>query len=243
MVSRAAKTTIVESDAAERPADRKGEWRRSAQTKNAVMEAARRLFNEHGYENTGIGDIVQESGVSVGSIYHQFGGKREVFEALVEHSMSRHRAVSSRAANKAIAAGETDPLRIYVAGARAFLMDTWEHRDIDRVTLLLEGPADVVSVSQEKLSRLLHGSRGVVLGNQPVPDCAGYALFGLLTGAARRLVDVGDRRTARAVVEYFIDLILRMGQENPTVAPEGAKSVDGSAKAPVSSSRRKSSRA
>lgn len=104
-----------------------------------MLDAARQLFNDKGYDDTNINDIVTASGVSVGSIYHQFGGKKEVFRALADSSLDRHREVSEHAVKKAVTAGETNPLRIYVAGAKAYLLDTWKQRDIDRVSILLEG--------------------------------------------------------------------------------------------------------
>ncbi|MDF3311146.1 helix-turn-helix domain containing protein [Rhodococcus sp. T2V] len=214
-MSQAARPTSTESRDPNQATDRKGEWRRSAQTKSAVTDAARRLFNDQGYENTSIHDIVRESGVSVGSIYHQFGGKSEVLRALVNMSMSRHKAVSSQAVQDAIADGETDPLRIYAAGAKAFLLDTWEHRDIDRVSLNFEGPSDVLAVSRDDLARFIASSSEIVLGNAPLPDCDSYALFGVLTAAARRLVDIDERDMAAAVVDYFIELLLRMGSSKP----------------------------
>ncbi|WP_328437518.1 TetR/AcrR family transcriptional regulator [Streptomyces sp. NBC_00444] len=191
--------------------ERKGEWRRSAGTKKAVLDAARQLFNEKGYDGTNINDIVAASGVSVGSIYHQFGGKREVFRALADSSLARHKEVSERAAKKAIAAGETNPLRVYVAGAKAYLLDTWKQRDIDRVSILLEGPAPEAARSREQRARYLRGSLGITIGEPPVPDATGYALYGLLYGAATQLVNIEDRRTANEVIDYFAKLILKMG--------------------------------
>lgn len=191
--------------------ERKVEWRRSAETKKAVLDAARRLFNEKGYDATSIDDIVTASGVSVGSIYHQFGGKKEVFRALADSSLARHKEVSERARKRAIAAGETCPLRLYVAGAKAYLLDTWKQRDIDRVSILLEGPVNEVARSREQRARFLHGSLGITIGNPPVPDATGYALYGILSGAATQLVEIEDRRTASAIIDYFGELILKMG--------------------------------
>ncbi|MEU0071004.1 TetR/AcrR family transcriptional regulator [Streptomyces sp. NPDC006332] len=206
-----ASTSRTSGELADRNGERKGEWRRSAGTKKAVLDAARQLFNEKGYDDTNINDIVRESGVSVGSIYHQFGGKKEVFRALAESSLDRHREVSERATKKAIAAGETDPLRIYVAGAKGYLLDTWKQRDIDRVGILLEGPAPEAAHAREHRARFLRGSLGITIGEPPLPEATGYALYGLLYGAATQLVNIEDRRTANAVIDYFAELILKMG--------------------------------
>lgn len=52
------------------------------------MAAARRLFVTRGYFNTTIPDIVRESGVSIGSIYHHFGSKQELARQLYEETMA-----------------------------------------------------------------------------------------------------------------------------------------------------------
>lgn len=52
--------------------------------REAIVEAAVRLFREHGYAATGIGEIAAESGAPKGSIYHFFpGGKPEIGAAAI----------------------------------------------------------------------------------------------------------------------------------------------------------------
>ncbi|MDT3446853.1 MULTISPECIES: TetR/AcrR family transcriptional regulator [unclassified Pseudofrankia] len=179
-----------------------------------MLDAARRLFGSNGYEGTSIDDIVRESGVSVGSIYHQFGGKSEVFMTLVESALARHSEVSARETRRAINAGETDPLRIYIAGAKAYLMETWKQRDLDRISFAEDGPPGFATFLRERHARYLRGSRGLTIGKPPLPDSTAHALTALLLAAATQLVDVNDRRTAKAVVDYFTNLILRMGDQD-----------------------------
>ena len=42
---------------------------------NLVLDTAIKLFNERGYEQTTMGDISSETGISNGSLYHMFGSK------------------------------------------------------------------------------------------------------------------------------------------------------------------------
>ena len=44
----------------------------------AILDAALKLFNRHGYAATSIDDLRKASRASVGSIYHHFGGKEGV---------------------------------------------------------------------------------------------------------------------------------------------------------------------
>ncbi len=48
-----------------------------------VMDGARRVFLEHGFDGASIGDIVRAAGVSKGTIYAYFPSKEKLFETLV----------------------------------------------------------------------------------------------------------------------------------------------------------------
>lgn len=58
------------------PADPK--QARSKQTKEKIIQAAIKLFQERGYEKTTSNDIASEAGVSVGSFYVYFTDKRQL---------------------------------------------------------------------------------------------------------------------------------------------------------------------
>lgn len=51
-------------------------------TKSKIVDAAWKLFYEHGYDNTTVDDIVAESGTSKGSFYHYFDGKDALLGSL-----------------------------------------------------------------------------------------------------------------------------------------------------------------
>ena len=57
---------------------------RQGTPREQVLNTAVRLFTQRGYFNTSIPDIVQESGVSTGSIYHYFEDKEGIAKALFE---------------------------------------------------------------------------------------------------------------------------------------------------------------
>ncbi|MCI9216276.1 TetR/AcrR family transcriptional regulator [Lachnospiraceae bacterium 42-17] len=47
-------------------------------TKEKIMNAAWELFQEHGYEDTTISEIIEKSGTSRSAFYHHFHGKEEL---------------------------------------------------------------------------------------------------------------------------------------------------------------------
>lgn len=54
-------------------------------TKNQILEAALRVFVKSGFSKTTMDDIVNESGLSKGAIYHHYGSKKELFLALIDY--------------------------------------------------------------------------------------------------------------------------------------------------------------
>lgn len=51
-------------------------------TKSRIVAAAWKLFYEHGYDDTTVEEIVEESGTSKGSFYHYFNGKDALLSSL-----------------------------------------------------------------------------------------------------------------------------------------------------------------
>jgi AcrR family transcriptional regulator len=56
--------------------------RPSQGAREALLEAARELFAERGYEDVSTSEILARSGVSKGAMYHHFPSKLELFEAV-----------------------------------------------------------------------------------------------------------------------------------------------------------------
>jgi AcrR family transcriptional regulator len=59
-----------------------------ARTREALLDAARRVFAERGYGPASVEEIARTAGVSVGSVYVHFAGKEALFTELVEHQTS-----------------------------------------------------------------------------------------------------------------------------------------------------------
>lgn len=55
-----------------------------SKTRRKLVETARRLFWTQGFEATSVAEILEESGVNSGSLYHFFDGKEDLLRAVLE---------------------------------------------------------------------------------------------------------------------------------------------------------------
>ena len=55
-----------------------------ATRRNQILDAANELFAERGYDGVTIEDVAKGAGVARGLVHHYFGGRKEVYVALVE---------------------------------------------------------------------------------------------------------------------------------------------------------------
>lgn len=107
---------------------------RSEATRGALMAAARRLFAAHGYAGVGTEEIVRETGVTRGALYHHFDGKKELLAAVYEEIEEE---ITRKIAADALSG--SDPVDALRAGARAFL-DHCLEPEVQRI-VLLDAPA------------------------------------------------------------------------------------------------------
>jgi AcrR family transcriptional regulator len=112
---------------------RRTQSERSEATRSALLGAARSLFAEQGYADTGREQIVERAGVTRGALYHHYGSKLAMFRAVVE---DLEREVTERVA--VVGMQGADARERFVAGAGAFL-DACLDPAVNRV-LLLEAP-------------------------------------------------------------------------------------------------------
>ncbi|MDR7554422.1 MAG: TetR/AcrR family transcriptional regulator [Armatimonadota bacterium] len=82
-----------------------GRRRNPAATREAILNAAERLFAQKGYEATSLGEIGRAAGVSRGTPGYFFGSKERLYRAVLERALGAAREVLTRARARAAAAG------------------------------------------------------------------------------------------------------------------------------------------
>ncbi len=97
---------------------RRTQAERTEATRGALLAAARRLFAERGYDGVSAEQVVRAAGVTRGALYHHFGGKPELLDAVYEQL---EREVTERIARVVLGSELESPLEAMRAGVGAFL--------------------------------------------------------------------------------------------------------------------------
>src|SRR5690606_28084048 len=103
-------------------------------TRTALVTEARQRFARQGYAAVGLAEIVAAAGVTKGALYHHFGSKAALFQAVVQQ-------VQQEVADRVAAAAEAHarPWDQLVAGCEAFLAASTDP-DVQRI-MLIDAPA------------------------------------------------------------------------------------------------------
>jgi AcrR family transcriptional regulator len=113
-------------------------WARSDATQQRILDAATEVFAARGFTATTMADIVDHSGASIGSIYHHFGGKKELFLAIFDRLVADIDRHIDAAADSPV---ELNARLALEANARAFLNAMWANRRAAMVLASGDNPA------------------------------------------------------------------------------------------------------
>jgi AcrR family transcriptional regulator len=203
------------------------QWSRTAQTQRALLAAAREVFTARGFTESSIADIVQRAASSVGSLYHHFGGKSELFLALWEQHQAAHEEAASKAVAEARSRGVADPGELFEAGARAYMNGSWERRDL----ALLFASGDVPpgwEVMRRRRNREWIGQNDSLLRLTDRPEDRVYAaiLTSLIGEGAYEVAAASSRREADMIIDavsQYARRLMRGGPWHPGPEPLPAR--------------------
>ncbi|MGH3378287.1 MAG: TetR/AcrR family transcriptional regulator [Actinoallomurus sp.] len=186
-------------------------WSRTAETRRGMLEAARDVFTERGFADASVADVVERAGSSVGSLYHHFGGKAELFLALWEDHQIAHEQAASAAVATLREAGETNPLELFIAGAQAFLDGSWQRRALVRLLMDGDGPPGFELMRRTR-NREWVRQNAVLLGAgaDPVDRVTVAVLTTVIGETAREVAACETRAEADTVTAAALRLIRRL---------------------------------
>jgi AcrR family transcriptional regulator len=175
----------------------------SEATRAALVAAARKLFAERGYADVGTEEIVRRAGVTRGALYHHFGGKKDLLEAVYEQVEAD---LTKTIAEGALAAGAKSPLEAMQAATEMFL-DACTEPEVQRI-VLLDAPAVLGWERWREIAAkyglgLIEASLQAAIdageiAEQPVKPLA-HVLMGALDEAAMLVARSNDPRTREQV--------------------------------------------
>jgi AcrR family transcriptional regulator len=115
---------------------RRTQAERAAETREALIEAARPLFAAQGFAEVALETIVRAAGVTRGALYHHFADKTELFAAVFEKVEGE---VAARMGEVIAASNQTDPVEVMRLGAD-FWLDVCSDPEVQRI-VLVDAPA------------------------------------------------------------------------------------------------------
>jgi len=115
---------------------RRTQAERAAETREALIAAARPLFAAQGFSEVALETIVRAAGVTRGALYHHFADKTELFAAVFEQVEGE---VAARMGEAIAASSQTDPVEVMRLGAD-FWLDACSDPEVQRI-VLVDAPA------------------------------------------------------------------------------------------------------
>ena len=162
--------------------------------RDAILDAATRLFSTRGYADTGIDDIGEAVGVTGPAVYRHFASKQDLLVAVLERATQHAEAIIPEA--RAAATSDHDALKRAIAGSvRACIEDRaltalyWQQSHD-----LPEEPRRVIQRAQrqmtEEFADIVRGVRPELSASEA--RMAVYAISSLMRSVATRESRVGE---------------------------------------------------
>ncbi len=181
---------------------------RGQATRGALLRAAREVFCEEGFAQAAVTDIVARAGASVGSLYHHFNGKADLYLTLFEEFQNRQQERTREAIHRVRESGDDDPKSQFLAGAAAYLEGTISERELSRLFNSGDGPPGFDRIMRQRLNKWAHRNAALFHSRE-----GGFnePLVIVLTGAMISAVDVvtsgSDTERSRVLADNIIKVL------------------------------------
>ena len=184
---------------------------RSAATQRAFLDAAREVFAELGFAEASVAEIVRRAGASVGSLYHQFGGKNELFLALYDELDADLSQRAVRAVAEARTEHGDDPPLLFAAGGRAYLEGCWHRREIVRIFAHGDGPPGFDALRRSRAQEWIR-QNAILLraADRSVNRALAVILTTVLGESGREVVACRTRADAVELIDAVVGLLIHL---------------------------------
>jgi AcrR family transcriptional regulator len=190
-----------------------GRPNRAEVTRGALLTAAGGVFAGSGYADASVDEIVEKAGTSVGTLYHHFGSKADLYVRLYLDYQSRQHHRSARAFRAAVTAGESDPMTLFLTGTRAYLEGAWNDRHIGKIFVSGGGPPGFDGLVRRRFRDWLDiNAAGFDQDAVPFSPTKLLVLTAIVTEAGREVTGLSSRRDAHAFIDEVLGLMRQLHQ-------------------------------
>jgi AcrR family transcriptional regulator len=184
---------------------------RADATRERIVQAARELVVEHGYDGVSTGQVLARAQVSRGGLYHHFAGKDELMAAVleaVERDFSQRLAVA--------VAGARDPFDALASGVQWYLDECRHSIELQRVGLYegrkaLGWQAWRDTIAPYGLAMLADGLRAAIDAGQledADPRALAHMILALLHEATTMILAAPDQDAERERVGASVAVMI-----------------------------------
>jgi AcrR family transcriptional regulator len=184
-------------------------WAKTGATQQRILDAATEVFATRGFSAATMADVVAGSGASIGSIYHHFGGKNELFLAIFQQMAN---AVDRRVEATIEQAGEdADPRRIFELHVRAYLEAMWENRRLARVLTSGDTPAGFEVARRDRMQAAFRSWMAVLeLDKSLRGQLLGRVLIATMAESSLMVADCENPDEVPEIIDATIEWIDRL---------------------------------
>lgn len=117
--------------------------------RNEILDVANELFNEKGYDNTSIVDILEKVGIAKGTLYYYFKSKEDIMNAIVERIILKMLAAAN-------AIAEDSSLSVYEKILRAVMSLNIDDNKGKEIMKHIHNPQNAL-MHQKQLEAMISG--------------------------------------------------------------------------------------
>ena len=189
---------------------------RGAATRSGLLTAAREVFTSVGYAQASVMEIVSRAGASVGSLYHHFSGKADLYGTLFEE-LHRDQAESTRlAVRRARGSRRFRSAAALLAGARGYLDCSWSSASCPRCSCAgMARPASTWYGGSGWSSGRAGTPSIFARSGEPLDEAVSIVMTGALMLAVAEISLSADTERARGIVEGVIQVLSRVKSASP----------------------------